>query len=245
MHDGLCALPVQDQEIRGIIMTIKELAKKLDHSVLQPQLTDSDIIAGCETALRWQTATVCARPCDMPLVSSRLMGSGVLPCTVIGFPHGDARPQVKLYEAKQALDDGCGELDMVQNVGKLLSAESSYVRDEIAAICELAHKRSAIVKVILENCLLTNEQKRLACELSVQAGADCVKTSTGYGASGATTDDVRLMKSCVPESVFIKAAGGIRTLDMVLAMLSAGASRVGVSATQAIMLEAQKREESL
>ena len=232
-------------KLSGILpINSEEIARLLDHSTLQPFLTDDDIRKGCDIALRWGTATVCARPADMPLVSRLLASSPVLPCTVIGFPHGSVKTRVKLYEAEQALDDGCRELDMVLHIGKLKQGENNYVRDEIALLSSLAHKRGALLKVIIETCFLTEQEKILACRLSEEAGADFVKTSTGYGTGGATAEDIRLMRSSVSPKVRVKASGGIRTLDAVLAMHEAGADRCGVSATAAIMEEAEKRARS-
>ena len=223
-------------------ITLKEIAKMLDHSTLQPFLTEEDIRKGCDIALQYDTATVCARPGDMPLVVRALAGSTVLPCTVIGFPHGAHHTAVKLFEAERALDDGCRELDMVLNIGRMLSGDTAYVQDEIARLAEAAHARNALLKVILETCYLSDEQKRIACRLSEQAGADFVKTSTGYGSAGATVADVKLMRAAVSDGVRVKASGGIRTLDMVLACRQAGASRCGVSATAKIMEEAIDRQ---
>ncbi len=222
-------------------MTLKEIAKLLDHSTLQPFLTDDDIRRGCDIALKYGTATVCARPGDMKLVSAALKGSTVLPCTVIGFPHGAHTTDVKVYESQRALEDGCRELDMVINIGKLLTGNESYVRDEIAALAEVCHRSDAILKVIIETCYLSDEQKRLACRLSEEAGADFVKTSTGYGKGGATQSDIVLMRSAVSPKVRVKASGGIRDLDTVLLLHQSGADRCGVSATEAIMEEAIRR----
>ncbi len=222
-------------------ITLKDIAKTLDHSTLQPFLTDDDIRRGCDVALQYDTATVCARPGDMPIVVKALAGSDVKPCTVIGFPHGAHRTAVKVFEANQALDDGCEELDMVLNIGKMLSGDAAFVQDEIYQLAQAAHVRKAILKVILETCYLNDEQKTLACRLSEQAGADFVKTSTGYGSAGATVADVKLMRAAVSDKVRVKASGGIRTLDMVLACRLAGASRCGVSATAKIMEEAKAR----
>ena len=225
------------------MITLPEIAKLLDHSTLQPFLTENDIIKGCDIALQYQTATVCARPGDMPLVVKRLSGSSVLPCTVIGFPHGAHHMDVKCVEAVRALDDGCRELDMVLNIGKMLEGNEAYVQEEIQKLAELAHGRDAILKVILETCYLSDEQKKTACRLSELAGADFVKTSTGYGSAGATIQDVQLMRNAVSDKVRVKASGGIRTLDMVLACRNAGAVRCGVSATVKIMEEAKERME--
>ena len=223
------------------MITLRDIAKTLDHSTLQPFLTEDDIRKGCDIALQYDTATVCARPGDMPLVVKLLSGSAVKPCTVIGFPHGAHHTSVKVFEAERALDDGCQELDMVLNIGRMLHGDEAYVRDEIAALAQAAHARNAILKVILETCYLSDEQKKTACRLSEAAGADFVKTSTGYGKSGATVADVKLMRAAVSEKVSVKASGGIRTLDMVLACRNTGAARCGVSATVKIMEEAQER----
>ncbi len=222
-------------------ITLRDIAKTLDHSTLQPFLTEDDIRKGCDIALQYDTATVCARPGDMPLVVKLLSGSDVKPCTVIGFPHGAHHTAVKVFEAERALDDGCQELDMVLNIGRMLHGEEAYVQDEIAALAKAAHARKALLKVILETCYLNDEQKKTACRLSEAAGADFVKTSTGYGSAGATVADVRLMRASVSEKVSVKASGGIRTLDMVLACRNAGAARCGVSATVRIMEEARER----
>lgn len=225
-------------------ITLRDIAKTLDHSTLQPFLTEDDIRKGCDIALQYDTATVCARPGDMPLVVKQLQGSDVKPCTVIGFPHGAHHTAVKVFEAERALDDGCVELDMVLNIGKMLHGDETYVQDEIAQLARAAHARGALLKVILETCYLSDEQKKIACRLSEAAGADFVKTSTGYGSAGATVADVRLMRAAVSDKVRVKASGGIRTLDMVLACRNAGASRCGVSATAKIMEEAKQRLEN-
>lgn len=223
-------------------ISLRTIAKMLDHSTLQPYLTPDDIKHGCDIALKYGTATVCARPYDMPLVVKSLRGSDVLPCTVIGFPHGAHHTSVKVFEAERALDNGCRELDMVINIGMLLAGEEKYVQDEIAKIARAAHARDALLKVIIETCYLSNDQKTLACKLSEAADADFVKTSTGYGSGGATIEDVKLMRAAVKPAMRVKASGGIRTLDTVLACRAAGAARCGVSATEAIMQEAIRRE---
>jgi len=223
------------------MLTPQIIAKMLDHSTLQPFLTADDIRAGCEIALQYNTASVCARPGDIKLVSQLLRGSDVKVCTVIGFPHGAHRADVKTFEAQRALDDGCQELDMVINIGLMMASNYQGAEEDIRGVAEAAHQRGAILKVILETCYLDEGQKIAACRLSQRAGADFVKTSTGYGAAGATVEDVRLMRAQVCERVLIKASGGIRDLDTVLAMRAAGAARCGVSATAAIMEEALRR----
>ena len=223
-------------------VTAKDIAKMLDHSTLQPFLTEEDIIKGCKTALKYGTASVCARPADMPLVAKLLKGSDVKVCTVIGFPHGAHKTETKVFEARQAVADGCTELDMVIHIGKLLSGDDDYVLNDIAQVVKEAHAAGAIVKVILETCYLNEEQKIRACRLSKEAGADFVKTSTGYGTKGCTIEDLKLMRKSVPDTMRIKGSGGIRDLDTVLAARAVGASRCGVSATEAIMEEAIRRE---
>lgn len=222
-------------------LTPAMIAKMLDHSTLQPFLTESDIRKGCEIALKYNTASVCARPGDMKLVAELLKGSDVKVCTVIGFPHGNHTPEIKLAEAKVALDDGCDELDMVLNIGKLIAGDEEYVYNEIKSIVDLAHSRGAKVKVIFETCYLTDEQKKTACRLVTKAGGDWVKTSTGYGSSGCTLHDLQLMFDAVPATVQVKGSGGIRDLDTVLAARAIGATRCGVSATEKIMKEAEER----
>ena len=226
------------------MLTLKDISKMLDHSTLQPYLTEDDIRKGCDVALHYDCATVCALPGDMRIVVPALRGSDVLPCTVIGFPHGAHRTDVKVFEAERALDDGCKELDMVLNIGEMLSGNEGYVQDEIARLARVCHDRDAILKVILETCFLSDAQKAAACRLSELAGADFVKTSTGYGSAGANVADVRLMRRSVSSAVRVKASGGIRSLDAVLAYRAAGASRCGVSATVAIMQEAEKRAQA-
>lgn len=237
----------EDQETRQtkgdnpMKLTPRDIAKMLDHSTLQPFLTQEDIRKGCEVALKYATASVCARPADMPLVKRLLEGSGVHVCTVIGFPHGNHKPEIKLAEAEAALDDGCEELDMVINVGRLIAGDDQYVQDEIAGICALAHSRGAKVKVIIETCYMNDGQKVRACKLAAAAGADWVKTSTGYGSAGCKLEDVVLMRRSVPADCQVKGSGGIRDLDTVLALRVVGATRCGVSATEKIMAEAEER----
>ena len=222
-------------------LTPKDIAGMLDHSTLQPYLTEEDIRHGCEVALKYQTASVCARPCDVPILAEVLKGSAVKVCTVIGFPHGAHETAIKVAEAELALREGCQELDMVLNIGKLKHGDVAYVEEEIRQIAETAHRAGAILKVILETCYLTEEEKILACEISERAGANFVKTSTGYGSAGCTIEDLKLMRAHVSDKVRVKGSGGIRDLDTVLSARAVGASRCGVSATEKIMAEAEKR----
>jgi len=224
-----------------MMLTVKDIAKMIDHSLLNPKCSDADIRQGCELAKAYDVATVCVRPTDLKLAAEVLRGTDVLPTTVIGFPHGSNRTDVKVFEAEQAISDGALELDVVLNIGKLLSGEYEYVKREIQAICNCAHKHGVIVKVIFENCYLTDEQKVAVCKLCDEAGADFVKTSTGYGTGGATVEDLMLMRANTKPETKVKAAGGVRTLDSALAVRKLGCARFGATATKAILEEAKQR----
>lgn len=224
-------------------ITYEQLAKVIDHSLLKPELTEADVIAGCELAHRYHVATVCVKPCHVRLAAELLKDSDVLVSTVVGFPHGSNRTEVKVLEAELAMDDGAVELDMVLNIGQLRSGKYDYVRDDIKAVCDVAHARGAKVKVILENAYLTDEQKVIACKLAEEAGADWVKTSTGFAPGGATLEDLRLMRETVSDKVQIKAAGGVRTLDAILPVIDVGCTRVGATATAVIMDEFERRNQ--
>jgi deoxyribose-phosphate aldolase len=223
-------------------LTAKDIALMIDHSLLRPSLTADEVMAGCQVAKQYGTVSCCVRSMDVELAAKALSGSGVRVCVVIGFPHGCCPTAVKVFEAQRAMDDGAVELDMVLPVGMLKSGDDGYVEQDVQAVVKAAHARDAIVKVILETYYLTDEEKVRACRICEQVGADYVKTSTGYAPAGATVEDVALMRrSCSPK-VGVKAAGGIRTLDDVLAYRAAGATRIGASATLAILEEARKRE---
>jgi len=224
-------------------ITYEQLAKVIDHSLLKPELTEDDVIAGCELAHKYHVATVCVKPCHVKLASELLKDSDVLVSTVVGFPHGSNRTEVKVLEAELAMDDGAVELDMVLNIGQLRSGKYDYVRDDIQAVCDVAHVRGAKVKVILENAYLTDEQKVVACKLAEEAGADWVKTSTGFAPGGATLEDLRLMRETVSNKVQIKAAGGVRTLDAILPVIDVGCTRVGATATAVILDEFERRNQ--
>src|SRR5437764_815086 len=217
--------------------TLAELAKMFDHSLLQPPLTDADMAAGCKLAAEYGVASVCIKPYAVPMAAQLLAGTGVLVCTVIGFPHGGHLTRVKVFEAGAAMDDGAVELDMVVNIGKVLSGDWAYVADDIRAVVGAAHRRGAKVKVIFENCFLKDEHKEQLCRICGEVRADWVKTSTGYGDSGAIDDDLRIMREHSPPHVQVKAAGGVRTFDRVLAVRALGVTRIGATATKAIMEE--------
>jgi deoxyribose-phosphate aldolase len=214
-------------------VTYEQLAGTIDHSLLKPMLTTDDVVGGCKLAADYEVVSVCVRPADVPLAAAELDGTGVAVGTVISFPHGDSATSIKVAEAEQAMADGAVELDMVLNIGWLLSGRDEEVRADIAAVVEASG--ASLVKVIFENAYLTNEQKITACHLSESAGADYVKTSTGYAPTGATIEDLRLMRENVGPSVKIKAAHGVRTLDALLAVIEAGADRCGATATAAIL----------
>jgi deoxyribose-phosphate aldolase len=221
--------------------TYVDIAKMIDHSLLQPTLTDGDLEQGCRLAREYQVASVCIKPYAIRKAATWLAGSGVAVGTTVGFPHGGHLTAIKAAEAEQAMDDGARELDMVVNIGKVLSKDWEYVAGDIEAVVIVAHEGGALVKVIFENCFLTNEHKEQLCRVCAEAGADFVKTSTGYGDSGATDDDLRLMRRCSPPEVQVKAAGGVRTLDRLLAVRALGVTRVGATATKVILDECKAR----
>lgn len=213
----------------------RDIARMIDHSLLRPGLTQEDIRKGCEVARKYNVASVCCAPADVAMVKKLLHGSDVKTTTVIGFPHGYNKTQTKVFEAEQAIRDGAVELDMVLNISRLLSGDHDYVKSDIQAVVEVAHRSGALVKVILENYYLTDEQKKMACRLCEEAGADFVKTSTGFAGGGATLEDLRLMRQNVSEKVQVKAAGGVRDLEMALKVREVGCTRFGATQTEAIM----------
>lgn len=220
-----------------------EIAQMIDHSLLRPELTEEDVRKGCEIAKKYKVATVCCRPSEVVLVKQLLQGSDVKTTTVVGFPHGYNKTETKIFEAEQAIEDGAVELDMVINIGKLLDGDYDYVKNDIRAVVEVARSNNVAVKVIFENFYLTDEQKKVACRLSEEAGADFVKTSTGFAGGGATIEDLQLMRAEVSEKVHVKAAGGVRDLDMALKVREIGCTRFGATKTEAIMEECYKRSE--
>lgn len=210
-------------------------AKAIDHSLLRPELTLDEVRAGCDLAAAYDVASVCCRPADVALVRDRLAGTSVAVGTVVAFPHGDTLTTIKAAEARALVGLGADELDMVLNFGWLRSGELAAVQDDIAQVVEAAQGR--IVKVICENAYLDEAQKVAAYAAVEAAGADYVKTSTGFAPGGATLDDVRLMRATVSPRIKVKCAGGVRTLDALLAMREAGADRSGATATAAILDE--------
>ena len=232
--------------------SVRELAKMIDHSILQPTHTDDDLKKQCEIAAKYDVASVCVKPYAVKLAVGHLKGSGVEVGCVIGFPHGNSSTAVKVYEAEQACGDGATEIDMVINIGKALGGGWEYVENEIKEVTDACHKNGAIVKVIFETDYVTKREDKIhLCEICTRAGADFVKTSTGYGFvkqqngdfnyKGATVEDIELMRKYSGPKVQVKCAGGVRTLDDLLKMKAAGATRSGATATEVILTDALNR----
>jgi deoxyribose-phosphate aldolase len=222
-------------------LTYDQIAKTIDHSLLRPELTQAELIAGCELAHEYHVASVCITPSGVPLAARLLQGSDVHVGTVVGFPHGSSTTRTKVFEASQALEDGAVELDMVINIGWLRSGQDEQVQADIQAVVAVAQGK-ALVKVILENAYLTDDEKRRGCRIVEAAGADFVKTSTGFAPSGATLDDLRLMRASVSPRIQVKAAGGVRTLDALIDVLKTGTTRVGATATKIILDDFRQRK---
>lgn len=218
-------------------LTRASLAKYMDHTLLKPEATAPDIDRIVAEARQFGTASVCVNPYWVARVAAGLAGSGVKTCTVIGFPLGATSTASKVAETRDATAHGAQEIDMVINIGELKSGNDDAVRSDISAVANAAHEAGALLKVIIETCLLSDEEKRRACKLSVAGGADFVKTSTGFSTGGATTADITLMRETVGPELGVKASGGIRTLEAAEAMIEAGATRLGVSAAVSILEE--------
>jgi deoxyribose-phosphate aldolase len=218
-----------------------DLAKMIDHSLLNPSLTVADLESGIELAKAYDVASVCIMPYYLRRCSELLAGTTVRPSTTIGFPHGGHTTAVKRAEAEQAIADGCQELDMVVNISQVLSGKWDYVRTDIQAVIEVAHQADRKVKVIFENCYLNDAQKVKLCEICSDLRADWVKTSTGYGSGGATHEDLKLMRQHAAAHVQVKAAGGVRNLDQLLAVRALGVTRCGASKTKEILDECRER----
>jgi len=215
--------------------SLKKVAKTIDHSTLGPAMTLDEVKAGCEVALKYDVASVCCKPADVKFVADVLKGSDVLVGTVVGFPHGSSTTASKVFETKEAIANGAVEIDVVINIGHLKSGKTKEVQDEIAAVVVAAAGKQ--VKVILENAYLTDEEKITACKLVEAAGADYVKTSTGFAPTGATLADVKLMRATCSPKVKVKSAGGVKTLDQLLEFIDAGIDRSGSSSTATILDE--------
>jgi deoxyribose-phosphate aldolase len=218
-----------------VTVTERQLAKTIDHSLLRPELDDAFIEAGCRLAAEYDVASVCVRPAEVKRAVSILDGTEVAVGTVIGFPHGSSTTATKVFESSDAIANGATELDMVIQIGALRSGRDQDVRDDIAAVVRVAHEAGAIVKVILENAYLNDDQKERGSRLADVAGADFVKTSTGYAPTGATHEDLALMRRVTSPRVQVKAAGGVRTLDDLLAVMNLGVTRIGATQTKPIL----------
>ena len=234
---------MQPESLTVADVTYEQLAAMIDHSLLKPELTTDEVIAGCELADRYAVVSVCVRPCDVAIAADALSNASVAVGTVVGFPHGDHATATKVFEAERAMADGAVELDMVLNIGWLRSGEFARVEEDIRAVVD-ASGDDALVKVIFENAYLDDAQKVAACEVTEAAGADFVKTSTGYAATGATLDDLRLMRASVSPAVEVKAAHGVRTLDDLLAVREVGAARTGATQTAAMLDDYRARTSS-
>lgn len=221
--------------------TLAEVAKMIDHSLLRPQLTDAELDQGLALAAEHDVASVCIKPYAVRRAAKLLAGTSVAVGTVVGFPHGGHLTQVKVFECESALADGATELDMVVNIGKVLSGEWNYVADDIRVVVETAHRAGAKVKVIFENAYLQDDHKRQLCRICGEVRADWVKTSTGYAETGATLEDLRLMREHCPPWVQVKAAGGVRSLERLLEVRALGVTRIGTTATREILEEARQK----
>ena len=224
--------------------TYSDIAKMIDHSLLNPALTVDELEQGIRVALENDVASVCIMPFYLKRCAELLAGTGVRASTTIGFPHGGHATAIKVAETARALDDGGEELDMVVNISKVRSGDWNYVRDDVGAVIALVHDRGQKVKVIFENAYLDDSQKVRLCEICGELGADWVKTSTGYAPGGATLDDLRLMRRHSPPHVQVKAAGGVRTLDALLEVRALGVTRVGATRTREILEEVKRRVEA-
>jgi deoxyribose-phosphate aldolase len=223
-------------------LTERDIAKTIDHSLLRPELDDAFVEDGCRLAAKYDVASVCVRPADVLRATAILGGTDVAVGTTIGFPHGNHLTAVKVFEAERALAQGATELDMVIQIGALKSRRDSDVEDDIRAVVDVAHASGALVKVIFENAYLTDDEKIRACRLTEAAGGDFVKTSTGFAPSGATHEDLRLMRANTSPHVRVKAAGGVRTLDALLAVMELGVTRIGATATETIIQDFRARK---
>jgi len=231
------ALPRGARRHGGVDAICREFASLVDHTLLKPEAMPEDVLRLCDEGARWGFAAVVVNPCYVRLAAERLRKTGLRVASVAGFPLGASRPDVKRREAERALEDSASEVDMVLAIGRLRAGDLAAVEEDIRGVAEACRKRRALLKVILECALLTDEQKRAGAQVAVRAGAQFVKTSTGFGPAGATAEDVALLRATVGSKIGVKAAGGIRTLADAVRMLAAGASRIGTSSGVSILEE--------
>lgn len=222
------------------MITVQDVADVLDHSLLRPDITVNELKEGCALAAKYHCISVCVRPSDIPIACEELKNTDVLVTTVIGFPHGTCTKETKVFETKDAVEKGAVEVDMVINIGRFLSEEYDYVQEEIAEVAKAAHDGGAILKVIFENYYLSPEQIIKACGLAKNAGADFIKSSTGYAGGGAVLSDMQVMVDHA-EGMKVKAAGGVRTLDDCLMLMAIGVVRCGTRSSKTILEDAEKR----
>ncbi|HSU30475.1 MAG TPA: deoxyribose-phosphate aldolase [Bryobacteraceae bacterium] len=230
-------MPSLSSPVNESLLIPSSIPSLIDHTLLRPDAAEGEIARLCQEARDFGFVSVCVNPCWVPLAAKALRDGYSRVCTVVGFPLGASQEKVKLAEARQALEEGAAELDMVLNIGALRSGFTARVRDEIAVLAETAHGEGAILKVILETCLLTRDEKLAACEAAAEAQADFVKTSTGFSTAGATIDDIQLMREAVGSSMGVKASGGVRTWAALQGMVRAGANRIGTSSGVSILRE--------
>lgn len=217
------------------MFTVEQVAKTIDHAVLKPDSTDADLVANAKMCIENGVFSMCVKPCDIKAAKELLKNSDVKVSCVLSFPHGADATPVKAFQAKQAIEDGADEIDMVMNIGKFLSGDFEYIVNDIKAVVEVAHSHSVLVKVIQESGYLTLEQVAKACELSDEAGADFVKTSTGFGPGKATPEIVEVMVKTVGDRMMVKPSGGIRDWETAVAFLEQGADRLGIGSTEAVL----------
>ena len=222
-------------------LTHQQVAKLIDHAVLKPQVTRDELKKEIETCIKYHTASVCVRSCDVAFAHELLKDTDVLTCTVIGFPSGMQSTEAKVAETLQAIRDGAEEVDMVLKIGLLVGGQYDEVKDDIQRVCNAAHDKGAKLKVIFECCYLNSEQIAKACEICNEVGVDFIKTSTGFGTGGAKPEDVALMRKLALPSIGVKASGGIHNLDELMTFVDLGATRIGASATEKLVNEAIER----
>jgi deoxyribose-phosphate aldolase len=226
---------MNNEQQRPPLVSYEDVSRLIDHSLLRPELTHEQVVEGCRIAREYRVATVTVRPCDVDTAVRAMEASGVGVSTVAGFPHGSTTTATKLYEVRDLLGRGANEVDMVLNIGRLVSRQFEYVETELAQAAEACHTAGALLKVIFENAYLSTELKIVACRIATNTGVDFVKTSTGFAPTGATIEDLKLMRAHSGAKVRVKAAGGIRTLEGALEVYKVGCSRIGATATVAIL----------